>query len=472
MRVLIFGTGEYYQNRKNSFKDVEIVAFLDNDINKQNFLLDGHRILSPQIGLQEKYDCIYVMSSLYEEQMKQQLLDLGISEKIIYGRRELSRLQKQKKIMIYYENTQLDGIIGNRAGMEIALISHEMSLSGAPIVLLYAAQILKKNGYFVVVVSVKDGPLRERFISSGIPVIIDENLDGGTLKENQWLRRFDLIFVNTLVLSYLLKERFFSVPVIWWIHEASEWYGYVDQKNLKNMRLDNDLSIYAAGNKALDIYIENTNNFNVNNLPFGIPDTKIEKNINSCMKEKLVFAIIGSIIPRKAQDVFVEAIQSFTENEREIVEFWIIGTGKKQFSDAIMLKGKNIPQLKFLGEIDHQELVKKYAEIDILVCPSREEPTSIVSLEAMLNQKVCIVSKATGISEFIQDKKNGLICETGDAKSLAEKLKWVMDHRDKLEEIGVEARKIYDRHFSMECFEKSIMSIVNEKICSFNDRCN
>lgn len=41
MRVLLFGTGEYYQGYKYFFSRVEIVALLDNDWRKQGAVLDG-----------------------------------------------------------------------------------------------------------------------------------------------------------------------------------------------------------------------------------------------------------------------------------------------------------------------------------------------------------------------------------------------------------------------------------------------
>ena len=45
MKVVIFGTGLYYKNRKQSLEDkVEITAFLDNDLNKTGKVLDGAEI--------------------------------------------------------------------------------------------------------------------------------------------------------------------------------------------------------------------------------------------------------------------------------------------------------------------------------------------------------------------------------------------------------------------------------------------
>ena len=44
VKILIFGTGKYYQNRKKSFQDVEVIGFLDNSESKIGYKLDGKKI--------------------------------------------------------------------------------------------------------------------------------------------------------------------------------------------------------------------------------------------------------------------------------------------------------------------------------------------------------------------------------------------------------------------------------------------
>ena len=85
MRLLIFGTGLFYLNRKKYFKEKEIVAFLDNDHLKQGNIMDGIEILPPNSITNLDYDYICVMTrAAYVEQIRKQLLDLDIpSEKVI-----------------------------------------------------------------------------------------------------------------------------------------------------------------------------------------------------------------------------------------------------------------------------------------------------------------------------------------------------------------------------------------------------
>ncbi len=50
---------------------------------------------------------------------------------------------------------------------DLLFVSHDLSLSGAPIMLYHAARWCRENGIFVVVMAPKDGPLREKLVELG-----------------------------------------------------------------------------------------------------------------------------------------------------------------------------------------------------------------------------------------------------------------------------------------------------------------
>lgn len=53
----------------------------------------------------------------------------------------------------------------------ILVFSHQLSRTGAPIVLLDLVRIMKKEGYKVAVISFMDGSLKEEYKKEGIPVV-------------------------------------------------------------------------------------------------------------------------------------------------------------------------------------------------------------------------------------------------------------------------------------------------------------
>ena len=83
MRIVIFGTGAYYEKYKKYFHDVTIIALLDNSSNKIGKEMDGVKIHKPIDVLKMDFDRIYVLSFLYQE-MTDQLISMGISKGSIF----------------------------------------------------------------------------------------------------------------------------------------------------------------------------------------------------------------------------------------------------------------------------------------------------------------------------------------------------------------------------------------------------
>lgn len=90
LKLLIFGTGLYLKNRiSNSCFDLfEIQGFLDNDTKKWGTKLNDIDIVGPEEGIHREYDFIVIMSRFYDE-MKTQLLQLGVPENKILSFTEL-----------------------------------------------------------------------------------------------------------------------------------------------------------------------------------------------------------------------------------------------------------------------------------------------------------------------------------------------------------------------------------------------
>ena len=91
MRFLLFGTGDYYNRFKKWFAQHEVLALLDNSVQKQYTEIDGLSVLPPKEGIDLPYDSIVILS-FYVESMKKQLLSLGVEEDRIYHFYDLREL--------------------------------------------------------------------------------------------------------------------------------------------------------------------------------------------------------------------------------------------------------------------------------------------------------------------------------------------------------------------------------------------
>ena len=129
-----------------------------------------------------------------------------------------------------------------------------------------------------------------------------------------------------------------------------------------------------------------------------------------------------------------------------------------------------IPEVKILGQLSRAKMEDVFRSIDVVICPSVEDPLPIVITEGWMHSKVCIMSDATGQVDMTEDGINGLICKAGDAQSLADKMTWVLQNQDKLDEIRKKGRETYERYFSMESFGERLEQALLAAERKFNEK--
>lgn len=456
MKLVVFGTGRYYQNRKNEFFGEDIIAFLDNDLKKKGFCIDDAPIYTPGEVLHLNYDYIVLMSGdVFREEMHQQLIEIGINEDKILDYEHFIEMKGASAVMFY------DFLNTAEYGKKVLMISHELTNTGAPIVLLYFARVLKNMGYFPVITCEKDGELKKEIIAEGIPLVIEKNISRKNKFVWDWVETFEMIILNTLETRHLIREfNDCGKPVLWWLHEVENAYELCKQGSLPK-QISENVSVFGVGEKAIEAYKKYFGNENISNLIYGIPDFRGME--YGWTERKIIFAVIGTIMERKGQDIFVDSLQYLSKEVRNKAEFWIIGrVVEQELQDYIDSKAQMFHEIKVLGDFTVEQMQEIYKKIDVVVSPSRKDPMPVVLVEGMMNHKVCIASEATGTSELICDKKDGLVCKV-DAMDLADKINWVIHHRGELRNIGDEARKLYEKQFALQTFEKKITDIF-EKI--------
>ena len=99
---------------------------------------------------------------------------------------------------------------------------------------------------------------------------------------------------------------------------------------------------------------------------------------------------------------------------------------------------------------------------DILVLSSYTEGTPRAVLEAMSN-KVCVVAtNVGGLKEIIDHKKNGVLVESGDYKSISDNIKYLIENDDVRFQYGKEGFKKIKEVFNINKMEKQINEVYNE----------
>lgn len=472
MKYLLFGTGDYYERYKKWFDKAEVAALLDNSPLKQNTTIDGIKVVSPQEGIQLEYDAIVILS-FHVKSMKEQLIKLGVNPNSIYHFFDLHKLFKGKSLNMpvqYFGNALKIVQKRNGSAKKILLISHDLTLGGPALALYHAAVISRGRGYEVLFASMLDGPLRRRLEDDGFSVLVDPNLQIGTMQEITWVLNFNLIICNTVSFYVFLSERNMEVPVIWWLHEPEFYYDGVDKELLTktdwtNVRV---VSVGPIPKSAIRKWIPQ---LEVESLLYGVADVGNRQNTeilypsrDKATRKKICFVTIGFIVEHKAQDVLMKAVKTLGKELQEKTEFYFVGQDTTLWAKQLKVEANELDNIYFTGLLDRNQIHQMLDHADVLICPSRQDSMPTVAAEAMMHSVPCILSDATGTAAYIRDGEDGLVFQSENAKELSEKISWCVSHEDNLTQMGALARKVYERVFSMDAFEENLWKVVNRML--------
>lgn len=468
MKYLLFGTGDYYNRYKKWFCNDEIVALLDNSKTKQNTLIDGIKVCSPEEGIKLGYDKIIILS-FYVKAMKQQLLELGVAEDCIlhfYDLHQIIDVKKYPDNVLYFraDDTGTEDESGRK---KVLLLSQDLTLGGPSIALMHVAEVLHRRGVPVVYGSMLNGPLKEILLEKDIPVVVDERLQIATMNEIGWVQDFSLILCNTINFHVFLSDRNADIPIIWWLHDSLFFYDGIRQQVLADIDRNNlqVLSVGPVPKMAMQNFLSD---LEVGELLYGVEDV-VKNDIRHAAwsdenKDKICFVTIGYIEARKGQDILFEAIKMLPVDGRKKAIFYFVGQDTSLMAQKIKGKIEDVPEVLVTGAVDREKIAEILERADVLLCPSREDPMPTVVAEAMMHSVPCIVSDVTGTASYITDGEDGFVFASEHVEELAKKITWCIENRSKLPGIGASARRVFEKTFSMKTFEQNLLSIVNDAL--------
>jgi len=464
MRIIIFGTGAYYFKMQELFNKEEIVAFIDNDKNKWNKKINNIQIFPPSYINGFSYDIIVIMARQKDIMIKQLINEFGIEESLILDYESYCEYSVKNKascelITHYRENS----VCINKNKKKILILTYMLNYTGSSLAAFYAALALIEKEYDVSIATWKvDTGFVNEITKKGVTVYIQELIEFCAWEQISWIEQFDFVIINTLPILRIIKELINRIPIMWWIHESKIEYEYLDKRIIEY--IDNlNIETYVVSDVALRTFHQYFNRLNANVLHYGIPDKGYD-NTQFIKREKLVFAVIGGISSVKAQDIILQAIMHLTQEDRNKCEVWLIGVcpTESKFGLSVLKQVEMIPEVRWLGELNREEIEKIYKKIDVVVVPSRQETLSIVATEAFMYGKILIASNVVGIVKYIEHKKNGCIFENENVADLTEKISWVLNNKNSLKSISLRARQTYNEHFTLDIFGERLEEIIRK----------
>jgi len=163
-------------------------------------------------------------------------------------------------------------------------------------------------------------------------------------------------------------------------------------------------------------------------------------------------AVVGTVSclkPQKAPLDFIRLASLVTEKNPELkVKFLLVGDGalrqrvereidKKGLKGKVILTGwrRDIPEL--------------LAAMDVFVLTSRWEGFPFAVLEAMVAGKPVVATDTGALREVVIAGSTGYVVPPRAMEAMAEKISFLLRHKDKMKEMGIQAKRTVGREFDL-----------------------
>lgn len=440
VRIAIVGTGKFYQKYVNRFMDCNLVALFDNSAQKQGSVLDGFRIEPVERIINYSYEYVAVLVN-DSEKIVNQLTELGVNKDKIITCNPSGKFSEFRKVKSLFTKNQ---------NADVLLISHEMNLRGAPLMLYELGVILKELGISIEVASVQKGDLLQYYKNQDINVLTYDDFNFSDTEITNYFGKYKLVIANTLALSSLVNDLVnANINVTWWLHE--EWSAYDILKPSSGYDWGkNNLRVFAVGNRAISAFYDfYGDNKTVENFQWGIPERCKDY---TTPHDKVVFAIIGEVIYIKGQDLLFDISNNLDEELLNKVEFWVIGKINEDYQEKL----NALANVKVLGEIDHDDLLELFSSIDVVLSLSRNDTMPVVLVEGMMEKKIIMTSTGTGVADYIDNHVNGIVFQSENILQLCDEIRWILHNADMWDSLRNNAFQLYLNNFSVEHFKKEV----------------
>jgi glycosyltransferase involved in cell wall biosynthesis len=343
----------------------------------------------------------------------------------------------------------------------VLFVSHETTLTGAPIQLLHLVRWFQKNGWDPVVVAPEAGPISDLLVADGVRV----DIHPGLLEEPEHKKlralsaQFDVVVANTIVSWPAVRAAHLEgKPVVWYLHETLVAVRLIRQITPIGPTLEMATVLVTPTRQTARVF-ESITQTPIEVVPYGIPAARVVA--TSPGDGPMTFLTAASIEARKGQDILVEAIKALPAKIRDAARFTLAGRYLEiPFSEKVKANAAGLSGVVFAGEVNHSQSLELLAASDGLICPSRDETMPITILEAMSLGKVVISADVGGISEWVRDEMNGLLVPPENPEALARAIERCITDKSLVAHLRAGARRTFERHFTLERFATRFASLL------------
>ena len=392
-----------------------------------------------------------------------------------------------EKVSNYNEYDTILEDISNEKGKKIIIITHALNETGAPILAFNIAKEFKNKDYQVVIVSLSDGPLEEKFTNINVPILslhqdaLSRSLYNPKLFENivisLYNKGFDKVITNTIISGItvpIFKKYGFNVISL--IHEMGMSISLYDMKQGgRDITMYSDKIIFPdklVYKEFINIFPEDRKKSVIR--PQGLYKTKVEiekdynrvyKNYNIPPKSKIIMGS-GTADFRKGIDLFLSAAQQLIQLEKDF-EYHFIWTGKiynEELENWYLLQLDKYNLKERFHNVDFIKDKEEYQNLvacsDAFWLTSREDPFPSVMIEALEFGTPVLGFKNSGGANTLLDDNRGVLIENFNVNQLAVETDKLLKQPEVIDAMLNKAQKYIDERLNF----KKYISFLEEEI--------
>ncbi|AOS44967.1 D-inositol 3-phosphate glycosyltransferase [Lacunisphaera limnophila] len=341
------------------------------------------------------------------------------------------------------------------AAHRVVLVTHNLNREGAPLIACELALYLAAlPGWSVRVVSPEDGPLRTTLTAAGLPVTLVDAAPLLTAADDVHHARAldrmsadpvwagaDVVIANTMVAAWAIHlAARLRRPSLLYVHEsvAARRFFALQLPSAAIRRIEQAFTLAtrvafsARAAQGAHAALAGRGHFRV--LPGWIEVSHIRayaaahtpgelRHAHGLPADAIIFANIGSLLPRKGQHVFLAAIARLRQLVPETTPLRFLLVGAKEGPDAYTdllrhtLATQSLPGVQLFPQTPDAYAFFQLA--DVCVCSSLEEAFPRVVLEAAAFGRSIVSTQVDGIPEILAEDEAWLV-PPGDAERLAQ----------------------------------------------------
>ena len=174
--------------------------------------------------------------------------------------------------------------------------------------------------------------------------------------------------------------------------------------------------------------------------------------------------MISRMIKTKGTLEFFKAAE-IVKQKYPNAEFWYLGkpeNKKGYITEEMIQRYQENGIVTILGETD--DVPKIIEQSTVMVLPSYyREGIPRTLLEALAMGRPIITTNSIGCKETVKDGINGFLIPIKDVEALANKMMYMIEHRDELEKMSDASYEYCKERFDVNIINKKMMEIMNIK---------